>query len=116
MRTIKFRAWDYKNDKIRDWEDISRNWAMHILEGDSNTDIMQFTGLLDKSGKEIYEGDILRFLFTNWIREVKWDIKKGRWYLPFSTREHHSQSLYSYNEKEFEVIGNIYENEEFLKQ
>ena len=47
MRTIRFRAWDSKNDVMRDWDYIRTSWTLNILNGDSNTEVMQGTGLLD---------------------------------------------------------------------
>ena len=63
-------------------------------------DLMQFTGLKDKNGKEIYEGDIVRQDYDNALCEVKFI--SGC----FSPFKHDGQ---------FVVIGNIYENPELLK-
>jgi uncharacterized phage protein (TIGR01671 family) len=62
MREIKFRAWDRNNDVMRDWDYVRTSWTLNILNGDRNTELMQFIGLHDKNGKgqEIYEGDIVR--------------------------------------------------------
>lgn len=146
-REIKFRAWDkdsgvmYYSDKDEDngegfilWNIDSggiyftENQMWHEIEGgeDSgekwdyrkpNQDLMQFTGLKDKNGKEIYEGDIVKFIDTEFGGEaflatnaegiVSYkdgcfgiDIKDYHLLLPL---------------RKIEVIGNIYENPELLK-
>ena len=55
MREIKFRAWD---KRINKWRPLDKYERLAILES-SDFDICQFTGLLDKNGKEIFEGDIV---------------------------------------------------------
>ena len=60
MREIKFRAWDKVNNKMYDWKYLFSFKSVCGLFDNSNLELMQFTGLLDSSGKEIYEGDIVK--------------------------------------------------------
>lgn len=117
-REIKFRAYR------KDWGQIITPTAEElgtlIHHPDLNQDfvLMQFTGLKDKSGKEIYEGDIIQnsAKVTWWI---EWDDGKARWAYRrggISTQAYprtwfgltYSSAIKS------EVIGNIYENPELL--
>lgn len=73
-------------------------------------DLLQYTGLHDSKGKEIYEGDILK-MFDRDIQEVKWD--------RFTDTDDRGMAYgfcfdNSCDEHNLEVIGNIYENPELL--
>lgn len=65
MRDIKFRVWNPKHKEMRHWGFIEGDMFTGIPTGAGLTieecsKSMQFTGLKDKSGKEIYEGDVLK--------------------------------------------------------
>jgi uncharacterized phage protein (TIGR01671 family) len=120
-REIKFRAWhanthrllyfniqnDYKNGVVE---------LNHILLTDRNDWIpMQYTGLKDKTGKEIYEGDLVKW--TDELGEnpniFKVAYETAQWVIvPIS-----DPVLGWYiGEKELEIIGNVYENPELVQQ
>lgn len=83
--------------------------------------LMQFTGLKDKNGKEIYEGDIVKFPEFNgdiYITPVVWDKSCACFGLSFSGKYPISFDYLEefYTElKDIEVVGNIYENPELLE-
>lgn len=84
---------------------------------------MQFTGLHDKNGKEIYEGDVVIDHDTKIKHSVSWNEKKVGWWLDRTTDKNGSGS-YSAScllpeniglyDKGWEIIGNIYENPELI--
>ncbi|RAL57344.1 hypothetical protein BSK20_03655 [SR1 bacterium human oral taxon HOT-345] len=109
MRPIKFRAWTGK--KIISWG-ILRNLKTVMLSlilewGHRDYIPMQFTGLLDKNGKEIYEGDIVK------IEDQFWGVYRDESYLEYFIMNGESnEPMYSY--AHYEVVGNIYENPELV--
>jgi len=129
MREIKFRAWDKKKKKMYFAENEAKDGACYCfyfyedgswelvgaedkvkLYGEKGI-LMQFTGLLDKRGKEIYEGDILKRKNGD-IGEVIWE---GERYW-MRVVKHGISSLFPIRySKDLEVIGNIYEDEKLLK-
>ena len=80
----------------------------YYLQGKPRFELLQYTGLKDKNGKEIYEGDIVK---RSKIYEVFWDM--GSWFVRNKT-EMRCFLLSKYN-LDWEVIGNIYENPELLE-
>ncbi|WP_431733595.1 YopX family protein, partial [Fusobacterium necrophorum] len=85
-----------------------------------NIDIMQYTGLKDKNGKEIYEGDIVKvphFLHDERIKingVVKYVNNRAEFVIDLEDIE---ETFYCCNQKDrIEVVGNIYENPELLEE
>lgn len=119
-RTIKFRAWDKKYNQIVLWDDISRTNIIGSLINNNNRNIshgilMQFTGLLDKNGVEIYEGDILplNIHYTKGNFVVNWD-EKNALFRACLGGSGHCWKLETLNFKHIEVIGNIYQHPHLL--
>ena len=133
-RIIKFRAWDKLADKMYYSNKEVTVWAGG-LEASINSDdgkmfgdfeLMQFTGLLDKNGKDIFEGDILHetggFEYYDEYGYVIFNDYTGSFARKSRTRsgEGDEQQLFSLhgnqhgNVTEIEIIGNIYEHPELL--
>ncbi len=125
MREIKFRAWDGKNKIIMA---PSRNLLIESYDGtivwsfgydqpmSKDWSLMQYTGLKDKNGKEIYEGDILNLKEKKLICPVEWDKQDCMFVIKMPGEE---DDLYCAHRviylEEGKVIGNIYENPELLE-
>lgn len=132
-REIKFRAWDNLLEKfvlasylseqlVRTYtEDGSRELTLRgSIFTNNGLTLLQYTGLKDRHGKEIYEGDILRPTEQSSQKNIRIvEFVDGSFCYSLSnewpsTKGYYS-SLYTPRAKLFEVIGNIYENKELLK-
>jgi len=119
-RTLKFRVWIKSAKQWQTQENVEWTPIREIM-GKGNVDDyvwMQFTGLFSKSGKEIYEGDILRFFYDGeefHTGPVSWREEFAIWGSAFMLTQIEPEDLWV-KECEYEVIGNIYENPELLKE
>ena len=116
MREIKFRAWD-KDNKEMLYELDNKGYHEDLMKPFDNLDtksyyeIMQFTGLFDKNGKEIYEGDIIEY--KNVLFVVEWEKEFCQFKLSFIEKEGFLDL--GYKTRELKIIGNIYENPELVE-
>lgn len=112
-REIKFRGW-LPSEKIMKYNDIFIRASGNpvIYEGKENIEIilMQFTGLYDRAGKEIYEGDILEHSKEENYKVV-WN-DGGYWWV--ENKDFGSDFLWRWA-KVSKIIGNIYETPKLLK-
>lgn len=126
----KFRAYDsgslirmYQPDEVMvgdgniwiiDEDSVAGDWIVN-----NDLHLMQSTGLLDKNGKEIFEGDVLAIETDEGVTNLKvfWDEKHALFM--FESEKYNEKDLLAElvedNTYPFEIIGNIYENPELLE-
>lgn len=115
-REIKFRAWDEVSEKILNWNDfLDTNMKNTFIAPESTGLIlMQYTGLHDKNGKEIYEGDIVKYRDSRGQHIEKVIFDKGCFYAGMHWGSSTRVAPKLINTRITEVIGNIYDNLELL--
>lgn len=152
MKEIKFRCWDKKSKKMRQVTEIVFNTGFYMESNDNSVKLiwvkgqniienkeiqiqreedfilMQYTGLKDKNGKEIYEGDIVKINAHSYdfgfekdkIGEIRFLKGCFGFYKQLSEKEYLFNELateFSYGELDYyEVIGDIYDNPELLEE
>ena len=126
MREIKFRAWDEEEQEMLDWDKFFNFDIAQVFESEGSWGIypMQYTGLKDKNGTEIYDGDYISYstrtingsIFTHVCRVFQHE--SGTWRIEGYHEDNHSYetkgTVYAAH-LICEVIGNIYENPELAK-
>ncbi len=141
MKGIKFRVWDkeekcflniysigfdgYGNaEYVYVFDDNDSASEPPLFVDDKNLVLMQYTGLKDKNGTEIYEGDILHWQDLSELSDgtlkdnvrVFWDDEYLRLSIETLSKIKAIEKLYDYSDiEEIEVIGNIYETPELLE-
>lgn len=124
-REMKFRVWDKFTSKMWEWEEHN---AFSVDKGsikqwfeDADLIHLQYTGLKDKNGKEIYEGDIMRAKVDNEFGSqnemnlfVQFCPNASGWTLTVPDQDIKHHYCWFIN-KTGEVIGDIYQNKDLLK-
>ena len=127
MRELKFRAWDKKRKRMFAVTTLNASGAVSVFIDDAGLyllpaeqiELMQYTGLKDKNGKEIYVGDIIHRgalpkvnVFRNSV--IRFD-EESVGFIATSTRNGARTLFNGQTCDEIEVIGNIHENPELLE-
>ena len=113
-REIKFRAWMIAGKYMKQWEGLEHlNFWAYANHG-GIWELMQYTGLKDKNGKEIYEGDIIQVRqgFVSFTDVV--EFRDAEFLFKHQDQFDNDTSLLPFV-RDGEIIGNIYSNPELLK-
>ena len=112
---FKFRVWDKEFKQYWTDEEIKENAAWLLFPDNDNIEnieIEQCTGIKDKNGKPVFEGDILSD-YDGFKFLVRWNALELRYvFIPISKNNSEDLDIYP---NECELVGNLHENEELLK-
>ena len=115
MREIKFRAWNKQTRRMEDVRQINF-FDSEMLNGNSewyslrHTELLQYTGLQDKNGIEIYEGDIV-----SWKNKDEDTLKYAKVFFEDGAFRLYNTYFELKSYENLAVIGNIYENPKLLE-
>lgn len=144
MRPIKFRIWDKQKKEFFTIPNsivmfigtadkflaFATNQGLYTIPDTKQKDLgldrwvlQQFTGLQDLNDKDIYEGDIVETIYSDWVGRIEYDVQLGayrinnlaRKSLPMTTVRFLNGEVDGLLKVVTKVIGNIYENSELLK-
>jgi uncharacterized phage protein (TIGR01671 family) len=131
-REIKFRAWDNEAKRMMEFDFESIHGGKLIFVNSRNNEkhfdleemtIMQYTGLKDRNGKEIYDGDVVRIYYPpeigsakgltvnpiQWVGVVAWENESKRW-------DYSGVGFNIASDEIIEVIGNVFEHPELVNK
>jgi hypothetical protein len=105
MREFKFRAWDTETKEMS-YDFLSKNW-LKVCVKSPYVEIMQYTGLKDKNGKEIYEGDIIGISDSKF--KIYYASQSARYRAENLDTGWHFDLDELFTINDWEVVGNIFE-------
>lgn len=119
MREIKFRAWNPFKQKmmiaypLESWFSACAEYQTNPYDKEPDIIMLQFTGLTDKNGKEVYEGDILQWRNYRGVVEYKQGV--CQFMIHDEPSSQYPERGWRLIDKHNEIIGNLYENPELIK-